>query len=90
MSTIQVPTIESIDLMTCRVPLPQGPWGDQIHHVTDIEVSVVDVHGSNGLTGTGFSHTSGWCGKTISALILKVAVGLPVNFTLDSRPYRSS
>ena len=82
MSAIQIPTIESIDLMTCRVPLPQGPWGDQIHHVTDIEVSVVDVHGSNGLVGTGFSHTSGWCGKTISALISEIipdVIGLKVS-----------
>ncbi|MBO6258058.1 MAG: mandelate racemase/muconate lactonizing enzyme family protein [Succinivibrio sp.] len=82
MSTVEIPTIESIDLMTCRVPLPQGPWGDQIHHVTDIEVAVVDVHGSNGLVGTGFSHTSGWCGKTISALIQEIipdVIGLKVS-----------
>ncbi len=72
MTCTKMPVIESIELMTCRVPLPEGPWGDQIHHVTDIEVAIVDVHGSNGLVGTGFSHTSGWCGATISALIKEI------------------
>lgn len=72
MSSTAMPVIESIDLMTCRVPLPEGPWGDQIHHVTDIEVAIVDVRASNGLVGTGFSHTSGWCGATISALIKEI------------------
>jgi len=67
-----MPAIDHIDLMTARVPLPEGPWGDQIHHVTDIEVAIVDVHGSNGKIGTGFSHTSGWCGKTISAMIQEI------------------
>lgn len=64
-----VPTIERIDLSASRVPLPDGPWGDQIHHVTDIEVTMVDVIGSNGLVGTGFSHTSGMGGATIAALV---------------------
>ena len=72
MKNLQMPVIERIELMTSRVPLPKGPWGDQIHHVTDIEVSIVDVYGSNGLVGTGFSHTSGWCGTTISALIKEI------------------
>lgn len=82
MSATSMPTIEGIELMTARVPLPQGPWGDQIHHVTDIEVAVVDVHGSNGQVGTGFSHTSGWCGQTISALIREIipdVIGLPLS-----------
>ncbi|WP_413727416.1 mandelate racemase/muconate lactonizing enzyme family protein [Sodalis sp. RH19] len=72
MTITKMPVIENIELMTARVPLPEGPWGDQIHHVTDIEVAIVDVHGSNGLVGTGFSHTSGWCGATISALIKEI------------------
>ncbi|WP_407248428.1 hypothetical protein [Klebsiella oxytoca] len=63
MNSTKMPVIENIELMTARVPLPEGPWGDQIHHVTDIEVAIVDVYGSNGHVGTGFSHTSGWCGK---------------------------
>lgn len=64
-----IPHIEDIHLSASRVPLPDGPWGDQIHHVTDIEVTMVDVEGSNGLVGTGFSHTSGMGGATIAALV---------------------
>lgn len=77
-----VPTIEHIELSASRVPLPDGPWGDQIHHVTDIEVTMVDVIGSNGLVGTGFSHTSGMGGATIAALvgeIIPTAIGKRVS-----------
>ena len=52
-------TIESIEIETSRVPLPQGPWGDSIHLVTDIEVMLIHVKGSNGIIGTGLTHTSG-------------------------------
>lgn len=69
----RIPYIESIDVEVFRVPLPEGPWGDQIHHVTDIEVTLVTVHGSNGLTGTGASHTSGMGGATIGALAREIA-----------------
>ena len=82
MNSTKMPVIENIELMTARVPLPEGPWGDQIHHVTDIEVAIVDVYGSNGHVGTGFSHTSGWCGKTISALIAEIipdVIGQPLS-----------
>ncbi|MCI1984765.1 MAG: mandelate racemase/muconate lactonizing enzyme family protein [Bifidobacteriaceae bacterium] len=78
----EIPTIESITLTPARVPLPQGPWGDQIHHVEDIEVIVADVKGSNGLVGTGFSHTSGWCGATIKTLVSEIipdVIGLKVS-----------
>ena len=66
--TVEIPTIDSIKLTPTRVPLPEGPWGDQIHHVENIEVVIAEVTGSNGLTGVGFSHTSGWCGATIAQL----------------------
>ena len=69
----RIPCIESIDVEVFRVPLPEGPWGDQIHHVTDIEVTLVTVHGSNGLTGIGASHTSGMGGSTIGALAREIA-----------------
>ncbi|MDF7664268.1 mandelate racemase/muconate lactonizing enzyme family protein [Bifidobacterium sp. ESL0763] len=78
----EVPTIKSIKLTSARVPLPQGPWGDQIHHVENIEVVVADVTGSNGVVGTGFSHTSGWCGATIKQLVEEMipdVIGLPVS-----------
>ncbi|WP_198216382.1 MULTISPECIES: mandelate racemase/muconate lactonizing enzyme family protein [Bifidobacterium] len=78
----QVPKIKKIELTTARVPLPEGPWGDQIHHVENIEVVVADVTADNGITGTGFSHTSGWCGATIAALVREMipdVIGLPVS-----------
>lgn len=68
----KVPYIESIELQASRVPLPDGPWGDQIHHVTDIEVTLVSVTGDNGVVGTGFSHTSGMGGATIGALAREI------------------
>lgn len=43
MTITKMPVIDHIELMTARVPLPEGPWGDQIHHVTDIEVAIVEV-----------------------------------------------
>lgn len=88
----RIPRIESIDVEVFRVPLPDGPWGDQIHHVTDIEVTLVTVHGSNGLTGTGASHTSGMGGATIGALSREIApflIGQRVSpRALWSRAYR--
>lgn len=78
----RIPRIEHIELSASRVPLPDGPWGDQIHHVTDIEVTMVDVHGDNGLVGTGFSHTSGMGGATIAALVGEMipnVVGRPLS-----------
>ncbi len=64
----EIPRIDEIGISLARVPLPQGPWGDQIHQVTDIEVTVVDLRAENGLVGTGFSHTSGMGARTIGAL----------------------
>jgi L-alanine-DL-glutamate epimerase-like enolase superfamily enzyme len=61
--------IDQIDVQVSRLPLPKGPWGDQIHHVTDIEIILVDVHTTDGLVGTGFSHTSGVGGRTIATMI---------------------
>lgn len=71
--TTEIPRIEGVEISLARVPLPQGPWGDQIHRVTDIEVTVVDLHGDNGLAGTGFSHTSGMGARTIGALAHEIA-----------------
>ena len=72
-STVAVPRIDSVEISLSRVPLPEGPWGDQIHRVTDIEVTVVDIRGDNGLVGTGFSHTSGMGAATIGALAHEIA-----------------
>jgi L-alanine-DL-glutamate epimerase-like enolase superfamily enzyme len=61
--------IDSIDVQLSRLKLPKGPWGDQIHHVTHIEIILVDVTTDTGLTGTGFSHTSGVGGQTMKAML---------------------
>lgn len=60
--------IESIELQLSRIPLPKGPWGDQIHHVTHIEILLADVTTDTGIVGTGFSHTSGVGGRTMLAM----------------------
>lgn len=61
--------IDQVDVQVSRLPLRKGPWGDQIHHVTHIEIILVDVHTDDGRVGTGFSHTSGVGGRTIAAMI---------------------
>lgn len=61
--------IENIELQLSRIPLPKGPWGDQIHHVTHIEIILADITTDTGLTGTGFSHTSGVGGRTMVAML---------------------
>jgi len=74
--------IESVDLQLSRIPLPKGPWGDQIHRVTDIEIVLVNVHADTGLVGTGFSHTSGVGGRTILAMceeLIPTLIGAEVN-----------
>jgi L-alanine-DL-glutamate epimerase-like enolase superfamily enzyme len=81
--TLNITVIESIDVEAFRVPLPDGPWGDQIHHVEDIEVVLVTVHGANGLVGTGFSHTSGYGASTIAALAREIA---PILIERDLSP----
>lgn len=65
--------IESIEIEVSKVPLPDGPWGDQIHYVTDIEVILVHVRGDNGIIGTGFTHTSGNGAQTIAACAREIA-----------------
>ncbi len=61
--------IASIDTMVTRLPILTGDWYDTIHHVTHIELVLVEVTSDSGVTGTGVSHTSGDGGKTIEALI---------------------
>lgn len=61
--------IDAIDLHLSRIPLPKGDWGDQIHHVTHIEILVADVTTDTGITGTGFTHTSGVGGRTLLAML---------------------
>lgn len=61
--------IKEVKTCLASLPLPRGPWGDTIHHVTHIEIILVEIMADNGATGTGISHTSGVGGKAIRALI---------------------
>lgn len=61
--------IASIETMVTRLPILTGEWRDTIHHVTHIELTLVEITTDTGITGTGVSHTSGDGGKTIEALV---------------------
>jgi L-alanine-DL-glutamate epimerase-like enolase superfamily enzyme len=61
--------IASIETMVTKLPILTGEWRDTIHHVTHIELVVVDITTDTGLTGTGVSHTSGDGAKTIESMI---------------------
>ena len=61
--------IASIDTMVTRLPILTGEWRDTIHHVTHIELVLVEITSDTGVVGTGVSHTSGDGGKTIESLI---------------------
>ncbi len=63
--------IKDVTTRLASLPLPRGPWGDTIHHVTHIEVILVEIAADNGVSGTGISYTSGVGGTTIRALIEK-------------------
>ena len=75
--------IASIDTLVTRLPLLEGDWYDTIHHVTHIELVLVEVTSDTGVTGTGVSHTSGDGGKSIESLIqnslIPFAVGREVS-----------
>ena len=68
--------IASVQTMTTRLPILTGEWRDTIHHVTHIELVVVDITSDTGITGTGVSHTSGSGAKTIEALIVDLGESL--------------
>ncbi len=61
--------IASIETMTTRLPILTGEWRDTIHHVTHIELIVVEITTDTGITGTGVSHTSGDGAKTIASMV---------------------
>lgn len=61
--------IESIDFQLSRLPLPKGPWGDQIHVVTDIEILTARLVTDTGVVGEGISHTSGVGGHAMMAML---------------------
>jgi L-alanine-DL-glutamate epimerase-like enolase superfamily enzyme len=51
--------IKSIQTQLTRLPILKGVWGDAIYHTTHVEMMVLDVATDTGLTGTGFTYTSG-------------------------------
>lgn len=61
--------IESIEYRLSRLPLPKGPWGDQIHTVTHIEIITATLTTDSGVVGVGLSHTSGVGGITMMAML---------------------
>lgn len=61
--------IASIETMVSRLPILTGDWYDTIHHVTHIELVLVEITSDEGVTGSGVSHTSGDGGKTIESLV---------------------
>jgi len=64
--------IDSIEVMASRLPLKMGAWEDQVHHVSEIELIVVDVRSGNE-RGTGISHTSGVGARSIVGLLGELA-----------------
>lgn len=78
----ELPRIAEVLVDVCRMPLPDGPWGDQIHHVTAIEIVLVRMTGTNGVVGIGATHTSGMGGATLGALCREIGaelVGRPLS-----------
>lgn len=63
--------IKHVRTYLASLPLPRGPWGDTIHHVTHIEIILCEIVADNGKSGWGLSHTSGVGGTTIKALLDK-------------------
>jgi L-alanine-DL-glutamate epimerase-like enolase superfamily enzyme len=61
--------IEAVNTRLARLPIQGAVWGDTFHRVTHIEYCITEVKTDNGLTGIGFSHTSGVGGSTIKHLI---------------------
>jgi L-alanine-DL-glutamate epimerase-like enolase superfamily enzyme len=77
--------IESVETILASLPLPGPAWGDTIHHVTHIEILVADVRTDTGLTGTGFSYTSGVGGTTLRALLDKDLAPLVIGQEVSPR-----
>lgn len=66
--------IKSIETQLVSLPLAGGGWGDAISRTTHIELIIADVTTDTGLTGTGFTHTSGVGSTAIKALFDKEIV----------------
>lgn len=60
--------IEHVEAVTYRIP-PSVPWEDATHVVTGLEFVITTVKTNIGITGVGFSYTTGIGGTSIEALI---------------------
>ena len=78
--------IASVETRLASLPLPHGPWGDTIHHVTHIEILVTDVTTDTGLVGTGFTHTSGVGGTTLRAVLQRDVAPFVLGAEVAPRP----
>lgn len=61
--------IKSIETQLVSLPLAGGGWGDAISRTTHIDLAIMDVTTDTGITGTGFTHTSGVGSTSIKSLI---------------------
>lgn len=66
---MRLPRVAEVRTQIAALPIPNAPWGDAIHHVTHIELVIVDVLTDTGIEGVGFTHTSGVGAAAIEALI---------------------
>jgi L-alanine-DL-glutamate epimerase-like enolase superfamily enzyme len=60
--------IDKVEAAMYRIP-PAVPWEDATHVVSDVEYVVTTVTTDDGLTGIGWSYTSGIGGTAVEALI---------------------
>jgi len=61
--------IDSVTTRLARLPIQGAHWGDTFHHVTHIEYCLTEVRTDTGLSGIGFTHTSGVGGATLKHAI---------------------
>jgi L-alanine-DL-glutamate epimerase-like enolase superfamily enzyme len=61
--------IKSVETQLAKLPILKGVWGDAIYRTTHIEMMVLDLTTDTGLTGTGFTYTSGVGTTALKAIV---------------------
>jgi L-alanine-DL-glutamate epimerase-like enolase superfamily enzyme len=61
--------IKSVETQLAKLPILKGVWGDAIYPTTHIEMMVLDLTTDTGLTGTGFTYTSGVGTTALKAIV---------------------
>jgi L-alanine-DL-glutamate epimerase-like enolase superfamily enzyme len=64
--------IKSVETQLAKLPILKGVWGDAIYPTTHIEMMVLDLTTDTGLTGTGFTYTSGVGTTALKAIVDRV------------------